>query len=335
MERNCFDLVTALNKVTTIELISLGRGQIHLFWFLPLALIRALGRECDLIHLGDGFLAPLGWLLSKIKGKPFSVTIHGLDITYQNSLYRFFVLPFIRTANLLVCNSANTRRLCMEHGCSPEKSVVIPCGIQVDRFSGIDRVAARQRLVNLYRTDPDTMILLSVGRLVARKGVSWFVREVLPALPGATLLVAGDGPEREELERAAAGVRNVRILGGVSDEILQELYHGSDAFVMPNIRMEGDAEGFGIVLLEAGLSGLFSVAADIDGIPEAVKEGRNGRLLESGNASLWIAAISLMSADRDGLRRMGDAAAVFVKTDCSSAARAQEYLAAWKTLCQG
>src|SRR5690625_7613993 len=78
------------------------------------------------------------------------------------------------------------------------------------------------------------------------------------------------------------------MLGRLSEVDLSRLYRGADLFVMPNIPVEGDMEGFGVVMLEAGLSGLPVVASSLEGILDVVEEGNNGHLIESGNG--WEAA---------------------------------------------
>lgn len=329
MQRINTDLVAALRGRVEVDLIALGLGQRHLSWFLPYALIRGACSPCDIIHLGDGLMAPLGWLISAIRRRPYTLTLCGLEITYRNRLYRSVVLPFIRKAERIVCISESTRNLALANGCDADRCVVIPCGVQVEIGKQPDRAAVRARIVERYGIPPGDLILLSVGRLVRRKGVSWFIREVLPALNRTTLLVAGGGPEREIIERAAGERRNVRLLGRVDDEALRLLYGGSDVFVMPNLPVAGDSEGFGVVLLEAGLGGLYPLAADIDGIPEAVCDGANGKLLESGNPAAWIREIAWCEENRETVRRLGEQAREYVTRHSSWDGIADRYRGLW------
>jgi phosphatidylinositol alpha-1,6-mannosyltransferase len=127
----------------------------------------------------------------------------------------------------------------------------------------------------------------------------------------------------------------VRILGRVDDHILRSLYRGCDAFIMPNIKVAGDVEGFGIVLLEAGRHGLYSFASDIDGIPEVIKEGANGTLLESGKADQWIAALAAFEGDRDLLCQKGMRAREYVMSRHSEESVVQGYLEIWEELISG
>jgi len=137
-------------------------------------------------------------------------------------------------------------------------------------------------------------IWLTVGRLVARKGVSWFCEQVLPHLRetgGFVYLIAGDGPEASRLRDlvSALGIEGcVYLLGRVSDADLSVLYTGADAFIMPNIPQLHDPEGFGLVAIESAAYSLPVIAARLDGIQDAVIEGASGYLLPPQDAHAWV-----------------------------------------------
>jgi phosphatidylinositol alpha-1,6-mannosyltransferase len=153
------------------------------------------------------------------------------------------------------------------------------------------------------------VVLLTVGRLVRRKGVAWFVRHVLPQLSSVLYAVVGVGPEHEEILRAAAetgATDKLWLVGKVSESRLLELFSASDIFVMPNIEMPGDIEGFGIVAVEAAASGLPVVAAHLEGIPDAIANGQNGCLVESGNISAFIDALRPLIDSATERLRQGD-----------------------------
>jgi phosphatidylinositol alpha-1,6-mannosyltransferase len=107
---------------------------------------------------------------------------------------------------------------------------------------------------------------------------------VLPLLPNDVVyVVAGEGPEREAIEaaaRRASADERVVLTGRVSEEEVRGLYRRADVFVMPNVPVAGDVEGFGLVALEAAVEGLPVVASRLEGIPDAVRDGLNGTLVE-------------------------------------------------------
>jgi phosphatidylinositol alpha-1,6-mannosyltransferase len=153
---------------------------------------------------------------------------------------------------------------------------------------------------------------------VERKGFQWFANEVMPTLPdGVIWLLVGEGPETHTIREAvgANGLQSrVRLLGRVPEEHLWNLYLGSDLFIMPNIPVPGDMEGFGVVMLEAGLCGLPVLTSDLEGIRDVISEGSNGRLLPSGDASAFASAIMQYWRDRAKQGGESEDAAVYIRS---------------------
>ena len=90
----------------------------------------------------------------------------------------------------------------------------------------------------------------------------------------------------------------------MSDEEKNCLYQISDLFVMPNISVKNDQEGFGIVLLEAGRYGLPVIASNIEGIKDAVIDGKTGHLIEEKNAQGFINNITNPDIDLSLLKNI-------------------------------
>jgi glycosyltransferase involved in cell wall biosynthesis len=80
---------------------------------------------------------------------------------------------------------------------------------------------------------------------------------------------------------------NVVILSGLSDQEVHTVLSQSAVFVMPNISVKGDFEGFGLVAVEAVGQGKLCIAADVDGIPSAIENSRTGILLPPGDEKMW------------------------------------------------
>jgi len=176
----------------------------------------------------------------------------------------------------------------------------------------------------------DALLLCGVGRHVERKGFAWFVDQVLPRLPGAVhFWLAGEGPETPAVREAVArrGLESrVRLLGRVPDETLTALYRGADLFVMPNRPVPGDIEGFGVVMLEAGLCGLPTIGARLEGIQDAIREGENGILVPSGDAEAFAEAILGYYRDRGALAAASARAARYTEATFAWPAIADRYL---------
>ncbi len=287
------ELATIVNYVqqgsslTTIRL----KAALFALGVIPLALLRA--RDADVIHLGDPVLSLVGWLIKKLFHTPVTVTVHGLDVQYSSKLYQWYLRTFFRSFDMYYPISTYAASL-LTPDISSDKVRVIPPGVH-DRFynSSISKLALSQ----LLGIDTNQLFIIgTAGRLVKRKGHAWFITEVLPHLPQHVhYVIAGDGPEYSAIEDAAqeAGVTSqVHMLGKVSDADLQIFYNTIDLFVQPNISVPGDAEGFGIVLNEAALCEKQVFASDIEGIPSAIQNGKNGYLFPAEEAAVWIEAIT-------------------------------------------
>jgi phosphatidyl-myo-inositol dimannoside synthase len=176
----------------------------------------------------------------------------------------------------------------------------------------------------------EAFVLLSVGRHVRRKGFAWFAAEVMPHLPaGVHWILVGDGPETEAVRAAAAmhGLAGrLHLPGRVADETLARLYRGADLFVMPNRPVPGDMEGFGVVMLEAGLAGLPTVGAALEGILDVIAEGRNGHLVPSGDADAFARAIHRYVSDPAALHALSASTAAFTRDTFAWPAVARQYV---------
>lgn len=301
MERFAFEISKVLGKKIALKKITWGGSNAWLPLVLPWFFIKGawlLARHQDIgvLHLQDALLAPLGWLLHVIFRRPYVVVAHGLDITYKMKFYQAVVLPFVRRADRVVVISSATRSEAEKRGVKSEKIQIIALGVN-DDFLFIQ--PNRALLAQYLNTQLDNRkVLLTTGRLVRRKGVRWFIESVLPGLvdrdKSVLYLVAGDGPERSAIQdviQQTGLADHARLLGRVTDEERNLLYRSSDVFVMPNIPVPGDMEGFGMVVSEAATAGLAVVASELEGIADAIRNGQNGILVAPRDAGGFIEAI--------------------------------------------
>lgn len=227
--------------------------------------------------------------------------VHGQDVTTPFGPYQRFVPKVFDALDAVLPVSRATGEQCTQRGLPESKLFVVPNGVKLSRFAALsERKDMRQALLQAlgdpeYPLPDDALLLCSVGRQVKRKGFDWFIEHVMPSLPDTVhYWLAGDGPETQAILKAAEqhGVsQRVRLLGRISDEHLSLLYRGADLFMMPNIPVPGTMEGFGVVMLEAGMGGLPIVAARLEGIQDVITEGKNGHYVESGDADGFVQAI--------------------------------------------
>ena len=208
---------------------------------------------------------------------------------YGNKLYQAYLRLFLRKcADEYICISRGTQENFEKWGI--EGSKIITPGINIGEQKNI--IKDKDAFYSKYNIPSENIVLITVGRLVKRKGVAWFVENVMTQLKGLpiTYLVIGEGNERENNEKIISESEldtQVKLLGRVSDEALEQCYANAHVFVMPNISVENDIEGFGIVAVEASLAGLIVLASGIEGIRDAISDGNNGYLLPSEDAECY------------------------------------------------
>ena len=262
---------------------------------------------------GSGLTAPIAWLAARCTGARAVAYVHGLDITVPHALYRRLWLPALRRLDAVIANSRATAELAAQAGISPQRIHIVHPGVQLppDMPDMPDMPGTRPTPAALaFRAAHglgDAPLLLSVGRLTARKGLREFVTEVLPRIvakrPDVRLLVIGDAPANAlfgqaqtpasiQTAAAAAGVaRHVLFLGKVSEEELAAAYQAAQVHVFPIRERPNDPEGFGMVATEAAAHGLPTVAYATGGVPDAVAHGQSGYLVPPGDATAFADAV--------------------------------------------
>jgi phosphatidylinositol alpha-1,6-mannosyltransferase len=276
----------------------------------------ARGRGHALVFAGSGLTAPLAWWGARRTRARFVVYLHGLDIIAPSAIYQRCWLPFIRRADLVLVNSANTRRLAIGRGVPAQSIAILHPGTTLP---GPDAGARHAfRAAHALQERP---VLLSVGRFTARKGLAEFVALALPRIleefPDALLLVIGADAadavnasatsEHARLLRSAddAGVAAaVRVLPPCDDATLSAAYRAADVHVFPVLDHPGDVEGFGMVAIEAAAHGLPTVAFRVGGVPDAIVEGASGSLAEPADYPGFAAQVErwLRHDDPAGVR---------------------------------
>ena len=284
--------------------------------------IRRLARaqEIDAILFSSMVSAAVTVPLREVLRRSGVVTaaiVNGLDATTPTWPYPHLVRKIFDSVDIALPISSATAEACHARGLAPSKTQVVTLGIRLDRFKSTpDRLVARHALVRAIQSrqpsaDP-ALILCSVGRLVPRKGVDWFVTHVMPLLPpNVHFVVAGDGAERTRIEGSVKNLGlqgRVTVFGQVTDSELEMVYRGSDLFMMPNVPVPGDMEGFGLVMLEAGLCGLPVIASNLEGISDVVTNGENGQLVTSGNVKEFQGALMRYYQDPESLAMASDRA---------------------------
>jgi glycosyltransferase involved in cell wall biosynthesis len=316
IERQNYEICEALSRGHDVFRIVNTKGKKFLPIFLPMAALRSLVnlKDCDVVLLGDGVLAVFGWLIKRFSDKPVVCIVHGLDITYHQFIYRtLWTGFFFRYIDQFISVGRETVRQAEYRGLDASRFTVIANGVNTLKLRS---EYERTDLVRILGHNPPGAVLLTLGRLVRRKGVSWFVREVLPLLDeSVTYIVAGTGEDDRRIKSTIAEFglqKRVIMLGEVSETDKEILLQTVDLFVQPNIKVAHDTEGFGLVVLESALQGTFVVASRLEGLVDAIEDGVNGSLVEAGNPLAYKSRIESLLKDPDGLSAMGERARRFV-----------------------
>lgn len=284
------------------------------WWWLPLTLWR-MARVIrtdrpDVVLLGDALMNAVATRLLRHFRMPHATMVMGLDVTFDSSVYRKIVVRHLRAAPLIIAISNATATAVRAAGVEEDHLRVLRLSVEPPADMAA-REDARRRLRERFGIGEDTAVLLTLGRLVRRKGVAWFVAQVLPHVEADVVhLVAGAGPAEARIRKVtrSRGLDDkVLLLGRVDRDDRELLLRGADLFVQPNIHVYGDMEGFGLVNVEAAVRDLPVLAADIEGIPDAVVDGETGWLLRSQDAPVWRRRLGEVLADRDALAEQGRA----------------------------
>ena len=299
-----------------------------LFWSRRAAV---LTRECGVEFIWCGNMKPAAypakWTMERL-GTPFGVLLHGGDIlilqhqVHQSLLKRRTARALLSSASVLVANSQWTRErsltLLSELELEPgERQVqVVPLGADHVFFRpGVDTAGVRER----YGLGEGRW-LLSVARLARHKGIDTALRalaRLAGSYPDLRYAVVGSGEELGALEAEARdlGVGDrVRFLTDVPDRDLPAIYNCAEVYLGVSRLMEQRVEGFGISIAEASACGVAVVAGRSGGIPEAVRDGETGLLVDAEQAEAVSAALGRLLDDAPFRTRLGAAGRRAVET---------------------
>jgi len=320
IENQNYELSVWLQKFARTTTLANHYGKKFLPIFFPYVILRTLitASHYDVILLGDGVLALVGFIVKLFYPKKTVVSVvHGLDLTFRNNFYqKFWVHFFIPSLDGLIAVSKETRELALRKNIPDAKISVIPNGVNP---KALQKEYSRTDLEKFLKRDiRDTHMFLTLGRLAKRKGVEWFIRNVLPLLPKSVLyVISGAGEEKEHILSAIKETKTetqVLMLGRVSDTDRSLLLNTVDMFIQPNIHVDGDMEGFGIAVIEATACGRPVVASNIEGLKDAICHNESGILVESENAFAFRDILIEFITNKEKREDLGKRARVYTET---------------------
>ena len=267
---------------------------------------------------------PARWLAAR-HGVPYGVPVYGTELLLiqekirRSRFKRGTAGSILRNARVLVAISRWTADLAREVLGILDLQVpveTVPLGTTPSHFRpGVDASAVRAK----YRLSGGPW-LLTVARLEWHKGIDMTMKAlaaVRAAHPGTRYAIAGVGDRLPQLEhlRQELGLGDaVRFLGAVSEDELPGLYNAADLYVGASRRVDGLAEGFGISLVEASASGLAVVGGRSGGVPDAVRDGETGILVDPDDPAAVAAGITELLGNPGRRKQLGAAGRRAVET---------------------
>ena len=276
------------------------------------------GHRPSLVHAHFGVDGVYALPLAKNIGVPLVTTFHGFDATSSTSAllrsrtpswinYVRFRNQLAREGALFLCVSKFIRQRVLELGFPADRTCLHYTGVDTEAFSPSENVM-------------DSSTILHVARLVEVKGTEYLIRAfatVAVRFSRAKLVIVGDGPLRPALETLSNGLGlrgKVQFIGAQNHDEVRVWMRNSAFLVLPSVlTRSGNAEGLGMVLLEAAASGIPIIGTSHGGIPEIVIDGVTGFLVPERHVHALAERISILLDDKELRRRMGSKARTMVE----------------------
>jgi len=262
-------------------------------------------KRYDIIHVHWPFPHIIFGIFAKTAGHSrLYSTFYGVEIRWLRKKFPFLIKPFsifINKSDKITAISTHTAKEL--ENIATKKVEIVPFSAAIEERKG-------------QLSDAGEIIF--VGRLVERKGVKYLIEAIArikDEIPHR-LIIIGDGPERETLERLAQDLgleERVTFTGRISDGDLYRYYERCSFLVLPAVYdKKGDIEGLGVVLIEAMSYNKPVIASNAGGITDVVENGVNGLLVPPGDSAALAQAIKTLATDDMLRKEMGSKAKVII-----------------------
>jgi phosphatidylinositol alpha-1,6-mannosyltransferase len=300
------------------KLAGLLKQIINLFWSVVFGVLLYNRYHYRSIEWCHGYDFPALLLLSYLLPVRCFLYLHGDDVLcpMKNPVLRWLFEWTLQRTEAVVCNSKFTKDYLVEHFHCERPTHIIHPTVRAEKFGkdSLDQLPdLRSQVRQKYGIPEAAIVILSVGRLVKRKGFDRVI-EQLPALLAAGIdvyyLICGRGALEAELKQLAQRLdvqSRVIFAGYVPDENLASYYAACDLFAMLTFFDDQvkSIEGFGIVYLEAGYFGKPVIASRVGGVEDAVHHQENGLLVDPINNKETFEMLHLLCVDQALRQKLG------------------------------
>jgi glycosyltransferase involved in cell wall biosynthesis len=267
--------------------------------------------DLDMLHSADIFY--LFSYQSVKSGKPTIITEwENLPSSRRMGLRSKFTRKFrdyvVENASHFIAVTEKAKNALEIEGVNPEKISVIPGGIDVAKFRPTKK---DENLLRKFNVPQDAIVILFVGRLVWEKGIVdliYAIREILRKDENVYLLIVGSGPLKDDILKLSQKLGlliNIRFLGPLKYQEMPKIYSTADIFCLPSIPTEYWQEQFGYSLVEAMACGKPVISTLSGSIPEVVKDGKSGILIQPTKGAELVRALNTLISNETKRRKMG------------------------------
>jgi glycosyltransferase involved in cell wall biosynthesis len=281
------------------------------------------GSDVQLLHTHFAWLSGAAtWIISRLLGLPFTVTVHAYEIySTKNDLLRLVS----QQANQVVAISDYNR-----------SQVATMCSLPAEAISlvhcGVNLTGLQVELHEKEKTRGEIPLrILSVGSLVSKKGHTYLIRACHFLKERGIAFqcsIIGGGPGESTLRNLIETYdlqNHVELLGARPHPEIIQSYHEHDVFVLASVvAPSGDRDGIPVVLMEAGAIGMPLISTEVSGIPELVRHGQTGLLVPPEDPLALAEAIMTFARDPKMQSRLGDNARALVEAEFSIASSARQ-----------
>ncbi len=291
---------------------------LNMFWSVVLGVQLYKRHGYRYIEWCHGYDFPALLVLSYLLPVECFIYLHGDDVlcAQKNPVFRWLFEWTLQRTKVIVCNSNFAGNYLQENFRVDRPTQTINPTVRPEKFGNVNLEELNNlgsQIRSKYEISAEAIVILSVGRLVRRKGFDRVIQH-LPALLAEGIdvyyIICGKGKMESELRELTTNLdvaSRVIFAGYVPDEELVNYYAACDLFSMLTFFDSKDKsiEGFGIVYLEAGYFGKPVIASQVGGVQDAVIHGENGLLIDPNSTDETLKALRQLCTDEELRARLG------------------------------
>ena len=281
----------------------------------------------DIIHCHTSHAHTLAFFAS-LGRRTYRLVTRRVDFSiFRNRFLPINGIKYRYMADFYIAISHKIKQVMVNDGLAAGRIFVVHSGIDLQRFARV----AGDHLVDEFNLKPHERVVINVAHLAGHKGQKYLVGaipHVLAAIPNVRFFIIGKGELMSELQAlcVSLGIGPALTFTGFRNDV-GAFYKIADLFVMSSVQ-----EGLGTAILDALALGKPVVAANSGGIPEIIRDGETGRLVESGDSQALAQGMIEMLTHKDQAQSMAQRGQALVKEHFSIEAMVENNLAVYRQL---